>query len=81
MVVKAPPRYQICPQCGYHEEQGKRWDRRRQIYKFFWHNEQCPQCGTPLVRQCPHCGADINDPALAACPPCGKAYPWRAGGR
>ena len=77
MVVRVVPRYQICPACGYAEEQSKRWDRRRQIYKVFWHNEQCPNCSGPLVRACPQCGADLSDPSHGACPQCGNAYPWR----
>lgn len=76
MVVKATPRYQLCPKCGYAEEQGKRWDRVRQIYRYFWHNEHCPRCGSALVRECPQCGADIPDAASASCPRCAAAYPW-----
>ena len=75
MVVKATPRYQLCPRCGYTEEQGKRWDRVRQIYRYFWYNEQCPRCGTPLLRQCPACGAEILDASAAACPQCNTPYP------
>jgi len=69
-------RYQICPNCGYQEEQGRRWERRRQVYHYFWRNDDCPQCGEKLARSCPNCQADILSPEARECPECGQTYPW-----
>ena len=77
VVVKPPVRFQVCTQCGYVEEQGHRWDRRRQIYKSFWRSTQCPECGGELARECPNCSAPISDAGAASCERCSEPYPWK----
>ena len=76
MVVKPPIRFQVCTACGWTEEQGHRWDRRRQVYRSFWRSTSCPQCGGTLAQACPTCQADIEQVGVEACPRCGTAYPW-----
>jgi len=77
VVVKPPVRFQVCPQCGWSEEQGHRWDRRRQIYKTFWRSTRCPNCDVEPVRECPNCSAPIPKADADACERCGETYPWR----
>ena len=47
-----------CPHCGFNNEKG--WKR-------------CGQCGTPLVKACPSCRAEMRWD-LTHCPQCGQPY-------
>lgn len=76
MGMRIDDHYQICPKCGYSEERGRRWDRWVQVYRFFWRNIDCPECGTELIRECPSCEAPITDAEDKACPKCSADYPW-----